>query len=217
MKAKLIGISLMLVLSGLIAGCARTVTPLVNYGSQLQVTVTLRGNFDPDANRYFLVLSDNPNYKVPLPPPDQLSAAPEFIEPEMSPISGSREAYFTNFFSSWSGYMIVEPLGFTLVKGPFVSNQTPTREVQQLLGTISNKMTFSLRLDKLFTTVPDKIYFDFVAVPWPNGAAKIPADHLPSTNNSIAGLSGSIVSVDDIQEPALDAGLDIINCRVEIQ
>jgi hypothetical protein len=216
MKAKLSVISLVLLLLAL-SGCAKTVTPLVNYGEQLLVTVTLRGTADPSNNRYFLVLSADPNYRLPLPPPNQLSLAPEFIEPEMTPVTGSREAYFTNFFNSWSGYLIMEPLGFTLVKGPFSTSQTPTREVQQGLGTLSNTLTFSFRLGKLWATVPDKIYFDVVTVPWPSGLEKVPADHLPTTNNNISKLSGSIVVVDDLQDPGVDVGLDIINCRLEVQ
>jgi hypothetical protein len=216
MKAKLSVISLVLLLI-VLSGCAKTVTPLVNYGEQLLVTVTLRGTADPSANRYFLVLSADPNYRLPLPPPNQLSEAPEFIEPELTPVTGSREVYFTNFFNSWAGYLIAEPLGFTLVKGPFSLSQVPTREVQQGLGALTNTLTFSFRLSKVWSTVPDKIYFDLVTVPWPSGVEKVPADHLPTTNNNISQLAGSIVSIDDPQDPGLEAGLDIINLRLEVQ
>jgi len=210
----IIGIWLLVIV---VTGCSRTVTPLVVYGDQMLVEVTLRGTFDADANRYFMVLSSDPNYKEPLPPPDQLDAAPEFIEPGDTPQTGSEEAYYTNFFDTWSGYVVVDPLGYNLVKGPFVINQTATREVLSSLTTITNKLTFTFRLDQLFSPVPDEIYFDIVTVPWPDGQEKVPVDHLPSLDNTISKISGSITTVDDDENLSLAPGLDIINCRVEIQ
>ncbi|MFH1577413.1 MAG: hypothetical protein ABID35_07705 [Candidatus Margulisiibacteriota bacterium] len=201
----------------LLVGCSRTVTQIVNYGDQMTVSVTLRGNIDVSANRYFMVLSDNRNFKVPLPPPYQLDTAPEFIEPDMTPQTGSLEAYFTNFFSAWSGYVVLDTTGYTLVTGPFVINQAPTREVLSTLGSINTTISFDFRLGELFATVPDLIYFDIIAVSWPDGAEKVPADHLPSTDNSISKIQGSIKTVADIEDPSLDPGLDIINCTVEIQ
>lgn len=199
------------------SGCSRTVTPLVVYGDQLLVEVTMRGTIDPDNNRYFMVLSADPNYKEPLPPPDQLDVAPEFIEPGDTPQTGTPEAYYNNFFNTWSGYVVVDPLGYNLVKGPFLLGQTATREVLSALTSISEKWTFTFRLDQLFTTVPDEIYFDIVSVAWPDGQEKVPSDHLASLDNTVSKISGSITTISDGQDPGLDAGLDIINCRVEVQ
>lgn len=198
-------------------GCARTVTQLVTYGDQMVVEITLEGNMNADANRYFLVLSDNPNYKIPLPPPDILEDAPEFIEPGTIPIGGSEEAYYTNFFSTWSGYIIIDPAGYSLAKGPFVIGQTPTREVLGSLGESGNKISFSFRLGRIFDAVPGQVYFDFAAVPWPDGEMKIPYDHLPTTDNYISKISGSIATVSDDADSELEPDLDILGCRVEIQ
>jgi hypothetical protein len=201
----------------LIAGCAQTVTQLVAFGDQMAVEVTLKGKADVNANRYFLVVSSNPSYKVPLPPPDIISEAPELVEPGIIPAAGSPEAYYANFYSTWSGYVILDPGGYYLIKGPFVIGQTPTREVLSGLGEIGTKLNFSFRLERIFSTVPDQIYFDFISVAWPSGQAKIPSDHLPSTNNYISKTVGSIVTVVDGEDSGLDAGLDIVSCRVEIQ
>ncbi|MEE8638691.1 MAG: hypothetical protein V3T21_06615 [Candidatus Margulisiibacteriota bacterium] len=201
----------------LAGGCAKTVTQIVTYGDQMAVEVTLRGNPDNDANRYFLVVSNNANYKIPLPPPDLIEDAPEFIEPGDTPTTGSPEAYYTNFYSTWSGYIILEPSGFFLVRGPFVIDQTPTPEVLSNLGEVSTKINFSFRLGRIFDTVPDNIYFDFVTVPWPDGEAKIPSDHLPTTNNYISKISGSIAAITDNEDSGLEASLDILGCRVEIE
>jgi hypothetical protein len=198
-------------------GCARTVTQLVTYGEQMVVEVTLRGNFDINSNRYFLVLSDRSDYNVPLPPPDFREEAPEFLEPGMTPTTGSPEAYQNIFYSTWSGYIVIDTSGYSLVKGPFVLGQVPTREAIKNIGEAGDRLSFSFRLGQMFGSVPDPIYFDFVAVPWPDGSEKIPADHLPTTNNYISSLEGSVITVEDDPESLLDASLDIDNCRVEIQ
>jgi hypothetical protein len=201
----------------LFTGCARTVTQIVTYGDQMLVEVTLRGTMEFNANRYFLIVSTNESYKIPLPPPDIIEAAPEFIEPGMTPQLGTPEAYYSNFYSTWSGYVILDPSGYSLVKGPFVAGEATTREVLSTLADIGTKISFSFRLGRMFDAVPDQIYFDFIAVPWPDGEAKIPSDHLPSTGNYISKVSGSIFAIDDLSDSTLDASLDIVRCRVEVQ
>jgi hypothetical protein len=210
-------ILMILILGAMISGCAKTVTVIGAPGEQMVVDVTLRGNLDADANRYFLVLSSDPGYLVPLPPPDLLEDTPEMIEPGTDPLIGSQEAYYTNFYNSWSGYVILDPSGYSLVKGPFVVNAAVTREVLATLGEISTRLRFSFRLEQLFATLPDPIYFDFITVPWSDGQQKIPLDHLPSTNNSIAKAAGSIEEVDDDVDAGLAGGLDILGCKIEIQ
>jgi hypothetical protein len=210
----IIGICLLVIA---LTGCSRTVTPLVVYGSQMYVEVTLRGDFDPDNNRYFMVISSDPSYNEPLPPPEQLAEAPEFIEPGDTPQTTSPEAYYIHFFNTWSGYVVVDPIGYNLVQGPFLIGQAATREVLSTLTSISSKLSFTFRLDQLFSTVPDEIYFDIVTVPWPDGAEKVPVDHLPSLDNSISKISGSITSVIDDPNLSLEPGLDILSTRVEIQ
>lgn len=222
MKAKLGVISLLACL--LLFGCARTVTQYVTYGDQMVVEVTLRGTMEVNptivgnANRYFLVLASNPEFKIPLPPPDNISY--EFIEPGTEPRLGSMEAYYTNFYSSWEGYCVVEPGGYFLVDGPFVQGAAITREPLASLGEISAKIKFNFRLSQIFgTSVPDIIYFDFVTVPWPVDSAKLPEDHLTSTNAylSNAKVSGSTVSVDDEPNYSIDGSLDILKCTVTVQ
>ncbi len=201
-----------------VLGCARTVTQVEGYGDEMKIEVTLRGTAEITANRYFLVLSRDANYKIPLPPPDIVEDAPEFIEPGMIPQIGSPEAYYNEFYSTWSGYIVLESGGYFISKGPFVIDQVAERVFFSGLGEIGSKITFSFRLDRIFETdIPDSIYFDFVSVPWPDGEEKIPADHLPSIANYISKKSGSILTVDDEADMDLAPGLDIRSCRVEIQ
>jgi len=198
------------------SGCAKTVTQIVTYGDQLVVEVTLRGTMDINQNRYFMVLSANSNFQIPLPPPDNIEF--EFIEPGMSPQQGSVEAYYTNYYSTWSGYVAVDPGGYFTVMGPFVQGQTVTREVLAGLGDVSSKLVFNFPLSRIFSgTVPDNIYFDFVTVNWPTGGQKIAADHLTSTNAYISKITGSIQTIQDEENPLLAPSQDILSCTVSVQ
>jgi hypothetical protein len=201
-----------------LTGCSRTVTQYVTYGNEMVVEVTLRGTMDPSSNRYFLVLASKPDYKIPLPPPDNISY--EFIEPGTEPRLGTAADYYANFYASWEGYCVVEPGGYFLADGPFVQGVAVTREVLASLGEISSKITFNFRLSQLFgTTVPSTLYFDFVTVPWPSDNSKLPADHLVSTNAYLSNvrIAGSTVTVSDEQNEALEAPLDILQCKLTIQ
>jgi hypothetical protein len=216
-KSKIQKIVFSLCVLVLLSGCSRTVTQIVKFGDQMVVEVTLKGNLNNNSNRYFMVISSLENYRVPLPAPDLVEDAPEFIEPDMTPQIGSAEAYFANFFSTWAGYIVLDSSGYNLVEGPFEIGQVLTRESISSLAEISNKISFNFELDMLFDSIPENIYFDFIAVPWPDGGQKIPADHLPSTGNVIFKDAGSVVTVSDGEDPELDPSLDILNCKVEIQ
>lgn len=205
-----------LLLTFLASGCARTVTSYVTYGEEMVVDVTLRGNMDTNANRYFLVLARTPAYRVPLPPPDNIDF--EMIEPGTTPRSGALADYYANFYASWEGYCIVDPGGYFLVDGPFVIGAPITREVIASLGTVSTRLKFNFELSRAFgTVIPDTIYFDLVTVPWPDDVARLPADHLTATDAYISKVAGSITTITDDANPTLDASLDISKCTVTIQ
>lgn len=210
-------LSILLVCSPSLAGCAKTVTHIVSYGSQMTVEVTLRGNYDATANRYFLVLGSSSNLAVPLPPPDNISYD-EMLEPGDTPVQGAVADYYSTYYDTWAGYIIIDPDGYYLVKGLFVQNQTNTREAIANLGSPSNKLSFDFNLSKIFgNSIPDPIYFDFVSVAWPDGQQKLPSDHLSATNPYISKIVGSILNIDNGDDTRVDAALDITRCDVEIQ
>lgn len=212
----LIGFGFLILMLGFANGCAKTVTNPYAYSAQMVVEVTLRGTMDISANRYFMVLSSDPSYLIPLPPPDNIEY--EFLEPGMAPQQGSIEAYFTNFYSTWSGYVAIDPGGYFTVMGPFVLGQAITREVLAGLGDISSKIRFNFPVTSIFSgTVPDTIYFDFVSVDWPVSGKKFAADHLTSTNAYISKISGSIQVIQDEENLSLLPSQDIMNCTVTIQ
>lgn len=199
-------------------GCARTVTSIVDFGSTLMVEVNLQGTLDVNTNRYFLVLGSNSGFKVPLPSPGVDLETPELVEPGTAPIIGSVEAYYSKYFTTWSGYVFIDLSGYTLVSGPFVQGVTATREALGNITLGTNKMSFTVNLSKVFgSTIPDNIYFDVISVPWPDGGAKVPADHLTSTDTYIAKISGSVITVTDDEDPGILPSQDIRNCRFEVQ
>ncbi|MBU1616391.1 MAG: hypothetical protein KKF06_01245, partial [Candidatus Margulisbacteria bacterium] len=113
----------------LITGCARTVTQIVPSGAEMVVEATMLGTVETTANRYFMILSDSAGYKVQLPLPQPAGGRDELLEPGTTPMYGSQEAYYINYYSTWSGYIIADPAGYFLVKGPFIFGASTTREV----------------------------------------------------------------------------------------
>jgi hypothetical protein len=210
------GYVLLVVCCALLFGCARSVTQYVTYGNQMVVEVTLRGTTEVGANRYFLVLASRSDYKIPLPPPDNISY--EFIEPGTKPRIGLEADYYKKFYASWEGYCELEPGGYFLVKGPFILGQTNTRESIASPGTASNKIKFDFRLERIFgATIPSTIYFDFISVPWKVDSAKLPADHLATTNAYISKIAGSTQTIDGAANTAISAEADILKATVTIQ
>jgi len=196
-------------------GCAKTVTQIISYGDQMSVEVTLRGIADASANRYYLILASGSTLALPLPPPDNITY--ELIEPGTTPIQGILADYYTNYYSTWSGYVVLDPGGYYIVKGPFVPGSANTREALANLGSATTTLKFTFRLSRIFDVIPDQIYFDLATAAWPNGQAKLPADHLATTNAYISKVAGSMISIDDDQNNNLDPALDILRCKVEIQ
>lgn len=207
-------IGLLIFALGLCAGCARTVTPIVNYGSQVMVEVTLRGTMDASSNRYFMVMSTNPSYQIPLPPPDNIRY--EFIEPGMTPKIGNIADYYTYYFSGWDAYVIADPIGYYLTKGPFVQDVATTREVIASHGEITEKLHFTVRLDRIYPTVPPRVYFDIVTVKWPDLLEKYSQDHL-YTNANFSTISGTEIIITDDENSALAPSLDIVKCKIIVQ
>ena len=201
----------------LITGCARTVTQIIPSGAEMVVEATMLGTVETSANRYFMVLSSTSGYKVQLPLPQPGGTRDELLEPGTTPIYGSQEAYYSTYYSTWSGYIIAEPAGYFLVRGPFVLCATATREVLSTTAASGNSLRFTFRLDQIFgSTVPDVIYFDLVTVPWPDGGEKLPADHL-QMSNYVSKVAGTELTIVDDSDSAAPPALDIARVVIKIQ
>lgn len=201
----------------LIPGCARTVTQIAPSGAEMVVQVTTRGTVEATANRYFLVVGSSSTYYVQLPLPQPGGTRDELLEPGTTPMYGSMEAYYYNYYSTWTGYVVTEPGGYFLGKGPFVFGTPLTREVLSTAAPSGSVFTFTVRLEKLFgANVPDTIYFDVLTVPWVTGAEKLPADHL-MMSNYVSKVAGTELTINDDSDPTIAPSLDLNKVVVKIQ
>ncbi len=206
-----------------LTGCARTVTN-VNFGTSLVVTVTLRGNADVANNRYFMVCGTTPSLKVPLPYPYNNVGGInyEFLEPDgTTPRDGTTlEAYYTNYFSTWAGYVVLDNSGFFAVPGPFALGSPIVRTSPFSFYTAgTNKIAFNLPLTQIYsnTGLPNTAYFDFVTVDWPAGGPKYSRDHIEATNAYISTQTGSSITIVDPADSTINPSLDILTCEVTVQ
>jgi hypothetical protein len=201
----------------LVSGCARTVTQIAPSGAEMVVQVTMRGTVEATANRYFLVVSGTSAYKVQLPLPQPGGTRDELLEPGTIPMYGSMEAYFNNYYSTWTGYVITEPAGYFLGQGPFVFGASSTREVLSTTAPSGSFFNFTIRLEQLFgANVPDIIYFDILTVPWVTGAEKLPADHL-MMSNYVSKIAGTELTINDDPDSSVPSSLDLNKVVVKIQ
>lgn len=199
----------------LVAGCSRTVTKIVDYGSQLTVTVNFRDTLDVTNNRYFVVFSTVEAYSLPLPPPDSTD---EFLEPGAAPRVGDMSAYFSKYYSTWSAYLIVDGLGYSLARGPFAVTDPITRETFAGLGTVGQSLSFTIRLDQIFgASVPQNIVFDIISVNYPTDNLKILKDRTSPPVRKIEKTRGSLVTESPGSDTSIAGSLDIISWTVKIE
>jgi hypothetical protein len=200
----------------LMAGCSRTVTSYVNYGSSLTVEVNLRANLDVSKYRYFIVFSTQEAISFPIQPPEG-TTLDEFLEPGDAPRVGDNTSYFANYYSTWTSYIVLTDGGYFLAKGPFIATNTVTREPLAPLSAISNKLSFNVNLTRLFgTTIPDTIYFDIIAVDYPTNDLKYLKDHAGPPIQRLAKISGSILSGTNTALPDIDGALNFTTWWVRV-
>ncbi|KAF0133888.1 MAG: hypothetical protein FD145_1000 [Candidatus Saganbacteria bacterium] len=199
------------------SGCARNVTQIVTYGTQMTVTVSFRGAIDLTNNRYFVVISSQESYSLPLLPPEG-SSTDEFLEPGDSPISGSISDYYSKYYSSWHSLVVADNLGIFIIPGPFSTTSSTTREIISTIPAISDNISFTIRLDKIFTSsVPETIYFDIISANYPPSSQKYLKDHIAPPGRSISKVTGSILSQSDESKSDIDASQDITTWTVKIE
>jgi hypothetical protein len=199
------------------SGCSRYVTQIVTYGTQMTVEVTFRGNLNVNNNRYFLILSTQEAYNIPVPPPEG-GSLDEFLEPGDTPRLGDKSTYFTNYYSTWHSYIILDSLGYFLAKGPFSATNPITRESVATYSTASSKFTFTIRLERIFgASIPDYIYFDVVSADYPTDAQKFLKDHIAPPAQKISKISGSLLSQTDEEKSDIDPALDITSWTIKIE
>jgi hypothetical protein len=150
-----------------------------------------------------MVFSTREGISIPIPPPEG-SSLDEFLEPGDSPVIGTKTPYFTNYYSTWSSYIVVDSLGYYNANSPYIETAAPTREVIAPITLPTNKLRFSISLARIFPNgVPDYIYFDIISVNYPTTTAISPnlqkylKDHAAPPNRSISKTFGSVLTETD--------------------
>ena len=208
MKFKILLIFVVISLAVFANGCARTVTPLVQFGSEVVVEVSFRGNVNFSTNRYYMIIGSTESYELPYYPDD-------FIEPGIPPQDPTYDPY--RFYRSWQGYIVSDSSSnYFLVNGPFNNtSETYTRtNIGHVSGNISNKIQFRFRLDQMFgTTVPDVMYFDVAAV----DSQLTLRNHLQPPSKYINTYQGALIQGEDDVDSSVNSSLDIVSWKVFIQ
>ncbi len=183
----------------------------------MTVDVTFRGTIDISKNRYFMIISTKESYSFPILPPEGPSLD-EFLEPGDPPVIGDLADYFNKYYSTWHSYIVLDNLGYFLVRGPFSMTSPITRESIAILLTVTNNIHFTVRLDRIFpASVPDTIYFDIISADYPANAQKYLKDHIAPPDRGISKTSGSVLYQSDEIKNDIDPSLDIISWSVKIE
>ncbi|OGC21846.1 hypothetical protein A3J90_07385 [candidate division WOR-1 bacterium RIFOXYC2_FULL_37_10] len=203
----------------LTSGCSRTVTQMPTRSNELKMEIELNGTADVQNNRYFVIFSTTESYQIPLPPPNSLD---EFLEPGDDPQPGTttKEGYYAKYYSTWSGYVVIDNFGYTFVKGPFLLNTQASRETIANLGDLSNKLSFIINLETIFgSNIPNNVYFDIVTVSYPPNLKKVPQDIISPPTYKFETISGTILPKSDVDDPSsnITPSLNIINWTVTLE
>ncbi|MBI5701697.1 hypothetical protein HZC34_07670 [Candidatus Saganbacteria bacterium] len=200
----------------ILAGCSRTVTTMPTFGNELNIEITLGASADVINNRYFVIFSTMESYQIPLPPPDSQD---EFLEPGSAPQPGAKSIsdYFSQYYSTWSSYVVIDSQGYSLVNGPFIATNAVTRELISGLGTVTNKLAFTVRLDRLFgATLPKQLYIDVIAASYPQNSLKVLKDRISPPTNNFEPIKGTVISKSDETSSDLNSALDILSWKISL-
>jgi len=190
-----------------LSGCSRTVTERVPRGEDVSVYFNFAGALDFVDNKYFMIISSDPNFQVPAPPDY------EFVEPGVPPFDPQVDYY--EFYKTWSGYVVVDNGIVYLVDGPFNSSAETYSRVQ-VGGPLPDgtRVNFQFRMDQIFgSDPPDTIYFDFLSV----DPGHILMDQVAPPVKSIARYNGMIVTGSDEGSSEIDPTFDILDWSVSIE
>lgn len=206
---KLLLIGLMLLAVGFSTGCARFVTAIPSFGSQLVFELTYRENVDMLNNRYFIVIGTNEAFQLPIRPY-------EFIEPTEIPLNPPNlpgNNYFS-YYQTWQSYFVSDVSGsLYLINGPFVTTEGYTRLPMPNQSQNSKMITITCPLSLVYgSSIPDNIYFNVVSV-----KNRFLADSILSPTPYISKIKGSYLPGTDDSDPSIDGSLDLIGWQVRIE
>ena len=204
-------------------GCAKTVTVLPDIGNQLQMQITFRGNIDPTVNKYYIVLS-SASPKIPYQGTYFFGPGEPYDSTKLNVGSGYLSDYYTNYFTSWSDFILLKDSSFFITNGPFTSTAShesyATATSLLVFRTISSsdpdalkKINLTIPFNRL-SSLPVTLCFNFVSVD-KDGYMR---DYLRSTDNSISTNVGTTISERrETTDMSIDPGLDIISWSMVVQ
>ncbi len=211
----------LMLFASIFAGCAKNVTVLPNIGNQLNIEITFRGDVNSTANKYYLIFGSlSPN--VPYKGMYGFAPGESYDLDKLNAISSNLTLYYTNYFSSWNDFVLLNNDVFYLTKGPFVvanhasftSSYLNARILPSPHDALSDKkIALSFSFYRL-SVLPSDLYFNFVAVD-PSG---IVSDYLRSSDNKINVNYGT--SIPERLEPSdssVNPSLDIISWSMSVQ
>jgi hypothetical protein len=200
-----------LVIAGLLSGCAQTVTPVFDAGKYITIEIDFKANIDTIQNKYYMFFNNNAAPQVPFMPIQMVEPGDIPSQPDVD--------YYGQYYPTWKNFIVLDGNAFTLVKGPYTSEATPTREVLATWsGADSKQILITFDISKL-GTLTERLNFDLVTV---DKATKLVNDNLsplnrsPSTNY-VYTISNSIASGSDEATPGIRESGDILNWKVMVQ
>lgn len=195
----------------MLSGCAQTVTPVFQAGKYITIEIDFKANIDTIQNKYYMFFNNNAAPQIPFMPIQMVEPGDIPSQPDVD--------YYGQYYSTWTNFIVLEGNAFTLVKGPYTSEATPTREVLATWsGADPKQILFTFDISK-FGPLTDRLNFDFVTV---DKATKLVEDNLSPLNSSpstnyVYTISNSIASGSDEATPGIRESGDILNWKVMVQ
>jgi hypothetical protein len=205
-----IAISLLLLMF-VIAGCAKVVTPVFPPGKHITIEINFKDNIDTSTNKYYILFNNN---SAPIPP----FMPTQFVEPGEIP-SQTDVDYYGLYYSTWKNYVVLDGNAYSLVKGSFTSEATPTKEViATWSGADPKQILLTINMSQLGTLTP-RLNFDFVTV---DKTTKLVEDNLSPLNSSpstyyVYTISDTTASGTDEETAGIRPSADILNWKVLVQ
>ena len=200
-----------LLLMFMISGCAKVVTPVFPPGKHITIEINFKDNIDTTQNKYYILFNNNSAPIIPFMPT-------QFVEPGETPAQPDVD-YYGLYYSTWRNYVVLDGNAYSLVKGSFTSEATPTKEViATWSGADPKKIFLTINMSKL-GTLTQRLNFDFVSV---DKTTKLVEDNLSPLNSSpstyyVYTISDTTASGTDEETAGIRPSADILSWKVLVQ
>jgi hypothetical protein len=195
----------------MLCGCAKVVTPVFTAGKHLTIEINYKGNIDTILYKYYLIFNNNAAPQIPFMPN-------QFVEPGETPEQPEID-YYGQYYPTWKNYVVLDGNAFSLIKGTFTSEATPTKEViATWSGADSRQILITFEMSRL-GTLTERLNFDFVTV---DKSSKLVKDNLSPLNSSpstsyVFTITDSTATGSDEETSGIPESVDILNWRMTVQ